>query len=101
MVITIFRSRLREEGSQEFHERADRMLSIAESMPGFLSYKVFLAEDGERCSIIEFASHEELEAWRKHPEHAESQRVGRERYYEEYTLQVADPVRESRFARDA
>lgn len=99
MVVAIFRSRIRSEAAQEFHARADRMMSLAEAMPGFLSYKVFVAEDGERCSIIEFASHPELEAWRDLAEHRAAQETGRERYYEEYSLQVVDPVRESRFQR--
>lgn len=99
MVITIFRSRLREEGQEEFQELADRMLKLAESMPGFLSYKVYRSEDGERCSIIEFESHEQLRAWRNQVEHRRAQQAGRERYYQAYTLHVAEPVRESRFER--
>ncbi len=99
MVITIFRSRLRREHESEFHELADRMLELAESMPGFRSYKVFSAADGERCSIIEFDSHEHLRAWREHPEHRKAQGLGRERYYQHYTLQVTEPVRASRFER--
>ena len=100
MVITIFRSRLRSDNAEEFHALADEMMKLAEAMPGFLSYKVYTAEDGERCSIVEFASHEQLLAWRELAEHREAQRIGRERYYEEYTLYVTDPVRESRFRRE-
>jgi heme-degrading monooxygenase HmoA len=75
------------------------MLELAESMPGFISYKVYLSEDGERVSIIEFESAEHLRAWREHPEHREAQKIGRERFYESYTLHVAEPTRESRFER--
>jgi len=97
--MAVFRSRLRDEGSAEFQELADRMLETARSMPGFLSYKVYLSEDGERCSIIEFDSHEHLRGWREHPEHLTAQRLGRERYYQEYSLHVAEPERESLFTR--
>ncbi|MCG8589051.1 MAG: antibiotic biosynthesis monooxygenase [Proteobacteria bacterium] len=99
MVITVFRSRIRAENAPEFYELAAQLKKRAEAMPGFLSYKVFTGEDGERCSIVEFESHEELLAWRNLPEHREAQQVGRERYYEEYTLHVTQPVRESRFKR--
>ncbi len=99
MVIVVFRSRLRPGHEAEFHALADEMLKLAKSMPGFLSYKFFVSEDEERCSIIEFDSHENLRAWREHPEHRAAQQKGRESYYVEYTLQVADPVRESRFER--
>ena len=99
MVVTVFRSRLRAEHADEFQRVADRMAEIARSMPGFISYKVFAAADGERCSIIEFESPELLQAWREQPEHREAQRLGRERFYEEYTLWVGEPARESRFKR--
>lgn len=75
------------------------MMNLAEAMPGFISYKVYTSEDGERCSIVEFESHEQLLAWRNLPEHRNAQQIGRERYYEEYTLHVADPIRRSHFKR--
>ena len=101
MVMAIFRSRLRPQNETEFQALAERMLERARSMPGFLSYKVYLADDGERCSVIEFDTAENLRAWREHPEHREAQRAGRERYYEEYSLHVGEPTRESRFRRPA
>jgi heme-degrading monooxygenase HmoA len=97
MVVVIFRSRLRSEFAEEFQELADEMLSLARGMPGFLSYTSFLSSDQERCSVIEFESHEHLRAWREHPRHAAAQSAGRERYYTEYSLQVCEPVRNSRF----
>lgn len=99
MVLTVFRSRLRSEHAVEFQRLADRMLQIARSMPGFISYKVYADAEGERCSIIEFESPELLQAWREHPEHREAQRLGRERFYDEYTLQIGELARESRFKR--
>jgi heme-degrading monooxygenase HmoA len=99
MVLIVFRSRLLAEQADEFHGLAERMLELAQQMPGFLSYRTYLSNDGERASLIEFESAEHLDAWRTHPEHAEAMRLGRERYYSEYTLLVADPVRESRFER--
>jgi heme-degrading monooxygenase HmoA len=99
MVIAVFRSRLRSEHASEFLELAARMRELAEAMPGFRSYRVYQADDGERCSVIEFESHEALRAWREHPEHRAAQRLGRERFYAEYRLHVAEPARESHFER--
>jgi heme-degrading monooxygenase HmoA len=100
MVITVFRSRLEPDHADEFQALADEMLALAKAMPGFISYKSFRAEDGERCSIIEFDSREHLRAWREHPDHRKAQARGRERYYAEYSLYVAEPERESHFRRD-
>ena len=39
-------------------------------------------------SIVEFASEETHNAWRGHPEHREAQRLGREKFYSEFSIQV-------------
>jgi heme-degrading monooxygenase HmoA len=99
MVLVVFRSRLLPEHADEFHALAERMLELAREMPGFVSYRTYRSEDGERASLIEFESAEHLRAWRTHPEHAAAMRRGRERFYSEYHLQVTDPLRESHFER--
>jgi heme-degrading monooxygenase HmoA len=99
MMVVVFRSRIRPENAVEFNALADQLMPMAESMPGFVSYKVFVADDGERCSIIEFETAGELLAWRELAEHRQAQALGRERYYESYSLQVAEVDRESRFDR--
>ena len=98
MALVVFRSRIRPEGAEAFQKLADELLALARSMPGFVSYKRYLHEDGERCSIIEFETPQQLLAWREHPVHREAQRMGRERFYQRYTLHVfEEPSRESRF----
>ena len=68
-VVTVFRSRLRPESAHEYHETADRILDLARTMPGFVDFKSFEAADGERVSIVTFASRQTHQAWRDHPEH--------------------------------
>ena len=101
MVIAIFRSTLRDEHDAEFQDLAQEMMELATGMPGFRSYKVFVADDGERCSLIEFESQEAMLAWRNQPAHRAAQERGRNDFYESYELQVVEPLRESRFRRDA
>lgn len=100
MVITVFRSRLRPDHAEKFHLLADRMLTLARAMPGFASYKSFASEDGERCSIIEFGSREHLRAWRELPERRQAQQPGRERFYAEYFLYVAEPEHQAHFSHE-
>lgn len=97
MTVVVFRSRIRPEHAEEFQRLADRMLELCQTMPGFISYKVYRNDDGERVSIHEWETAEHLRAWREHPEHRKAQQLGRERYYAEYTSYVADTPRESRF----
>jgi heme-degrading monooxygenase HmoA len=84
----------------EEEERSARMHQIVRRMPGFISYKAYTADDGERVVVVRFESHEALAAWRSHPEHREAQQRGREAYYEKYWVQVCQTVREYSFTRD-
>lgn len=97
MVIIVFRSRIREGVEQELAQVGQRMYELASSMPGFISYKDFVAEDGENVSIVEFESIETLAAWREHPEHKVAQQRGREAFFAEYHIQVCTPVRDYAF----
>lgn len=99
MIVAVFRSRVRAEHLQEYLERGEAMERLARSMPGFVSVKDFVAEDGEAVSIHEWESAEQLAAWREHPEHKRTQQLGREKFYDEYTLYVCDRPRQSRFRR--
>jgi heme-degrading monooxygenase HmoA len=101
MVVVLFYSRLRDDAGPDYGPMAGRMLELARAMPGFRSFKSFAAPDGERLSVIEFESEETLRAWREHPEHREAQRRGRVDFYSEYRLQSCQPLRESRFQKEA
>ncbi len=94
MIVTIFRSRLEPAHTEAYREMAARMRSLAKAMPGFVSFKTFSAEDGERVSIIEFESEEALHAWREHPEHRKAQALGRNSFYSEYQIQVCSILRQ-------
>lgn len=99
--VIVFRNRVRSGLQPAFDQRAAGIYELAERMPGFSSSKDFVAEDGERLSVIEFENAETLRAWREQPDHAKAQAEGRDRWFSEYTLQVCDLVRESRFAAPA
>lgn len=93
MLVTIFRSRLRPEHEKEYHEWGEKTEAIARSMQGFVSFKTFFARDGERVSIVEFEDAAAHEAWRNHPVHKEAQRLGREKFYSEFKIQVCESPR--------
>ena len=97
MVVALFRSRLRSDQNEEYREVAARMLKLAQAMPGFIDFKAFAADDGERISVVEFESLGTLEAWRDHAEHLIAQRAGRDRFYSEYRLQVLETIRDYAF----
>lgn len=97
MILTVFRSRLKPEAQPEYGEWAARMSALARQMPGYRSHKVFIAEDGERVTIVEFESEEAHRAWSAHPEHGQAKSKGRRDFYLEYKIQVCSVLRESGF----
>jgi len=98
MIVIVFRTRLKPDANLEIlGQLGQRMYEIASSMPGYISYKDFAAEDGESVSVVEFESLDTLKAWREHPEHKVVQQRGRDEFFAEYRVQVCTPVRDYRF----
>lgn len=99
MVVVLFRTRLRDDAGADYGPVAERMLELAQTMPGFVSFRHYGAADGERISVVEFDSAETALAWRNHPEHREAQERGRTDFYSWYRLQVCEQLRERVFER--
>ena len=91
----MFRSRLADGAYDAGYEaRADEMLRKAQSMPGFVEFKSYAAEDGERVSVIQFATRADHDAWARDVEHRTAQAQGRTDFYSEYRITVAEVVGE-------
>jgi heme-degrading monooxygenase HmoA len=97
MVVTVFRSRLKPDAQEEYGRWAARMSELARRMPGYVSHKGFVAEDGERVTIVEFDSEAHHRAWATHAEHVAAKKKGRESFYTEYRIQVCTVQRDSAF----
>lgn len=98
MILTIFRSRINEEAQDEYKSLSPQILAIAKTMPGFISHKTYVAEDGERLSIVAFEDEQSQRDWALNAEHISAKEQGRARFYTEYVVQICNVVRESRFS---
>lgn len=87
-VVTVFRNRLRPEGARAYAADLAEVLALARSMPGFVESKLFVAEDGERATVVTFDDPESHRAWREHPGHRAAMRRGAQQYYQEYSIAV-------------
>ena len=99
MVVVVFRSRLSSEAGDDYAQMAAEMLATAKEMPGFVEFKSFKADDGERVSLVYWQDHETMAAWRNHPRHRIAQNSGRSKWYASFRLEVADIVRTTEFER--
>lgn len=97
MIVTIFRSRLNPETKEEYLQWAARMSELAKTIPGYVSHKGFIAEDGEKVTIVEFETEEGMRIWATHPEHVAAKKKGRKEFFTEYKVQVCSITRETSF----
>ena len=94
MIVAVFRSRLNPGVEEEYGPMARRMSELARAIPGHISHKGFVAEDGERVTIVEFESEEAMHEWRIHPEHAKAKRRGIESFFSDYKFQICSVIRD-------
>jgi heme-degrading monooxygenase HmoA len=101
MLVVLFRSRLTEAAGADYDAMNDELEETARNAPGFVAMKSYAADDGERLTIVRWNDAETLKQWREYARHREAQRIGRERWYQWYQIEVAELVRDSQFSRKA
>lgn len=94
MYVVIFRARVRSFDADYFATAA-RMRELALNHFGCTEF-FSLTEGAEEVALSYWPTEERIKAWRSAPEHLEAQRLGRERWYETYSVQVAQVTREYR-----
>ena len=102
MYLVVFRNRKRTDIDNAVYDaEAARIEDLAAQQPGYLSFKSYVADDGEGVAISEWEDEASARAWGRLAEHRTAQANGRTRYYAEYTLFGCDDPRTHRFtARD-
>ncbi|MDE2435708.1 MAG: antibiotic biosynthesis monooxygenase [Sphingomonadales bacterium] len=100
MFLVLFRNRKRSDiDDAAYQADAAAMEALARAQPGFVSFKSYVADDGEVVALSEWADAEAARAWGSHPDHARVQARGRAAYYADYTLYTSDNPRTHRFER--
>lgn len=99
-LMTVFRSRRREESESTYRRLSEELQAAARSVPGFVDFKSFVAEDGEQVSLVTFANLEAHQVWRNDPRHRKAMKVGREEFYSQYSVQVGECTHVSQWRRD-
>lgn len=91
MVVVIFRARVRML-DEDYGPVARRMRELALGEFGCTEFHS-VAEGRDEVSLSYWPSEENIRAWKAHPEHVLAQQGGRERWYESWTVQVAEITR--------
>ena len=103
MIYTLFFSKMRDLSPaemDEYHERLGALKELAGAdHPGFAGMKTYVAEDGDRLTVVRFRDAQSQQLWRRVPEHREAQGRGRTHYYERFQIVVCEEVRSHEFER--
>ncbi|MEM6298786.1 MAG: antibiotic biosynthesis monooxygenase [Bacteroidota bacterium] len=91
----IFTSKRTDSEAGEYNQMANRMVELAKRQKGFLGMESARSELGITVSYWE--SLEAIATWKQHVEHQVAQKLGRERWYENFVVRIAKVEREYRF----
>ena len=95
---TIFTTQL--SGDLEgYDETSDRMAELVGGYDGYLGMHSARGLDGFGITVCYWRSEEDIAAWRADLDHREAQDEGRDRFYSEYTVEVARVDRTIEFQR--
>jgi heme-degrading monooxygenase HmoA len=88
--IVIFRSTRSLGHDDSYAEWAARTELAVAGVPGYVSHFGFRdASSGEGVTVAYFSSEEAVVAWRDHPDHVRARELGRELFYDDYSLEIA------------
>lgn len=74
-------------------QAAEAMVALAAAQPGYLGMDSVRDSDGLGITVSYWASDADAKAWRDRGEHALIRDAGRDRWYSEYSLHVAETTR--------
>ncbi|MGD8569913.1 MAG: antibiotic biosynthesis monooxygenase [Gammaproteobacteria bacterium] len=94
MYAVIFRALLNSVDDAYF-ETAARLRQLATDNYGCIEFTA-VTEGTQEIAISYWASLEQIKAWKQDPEHHEAQKLGRERWYKQYQVQIVKVEKEYR-----
>ena len=95
---TIFTTRMTSD-LDGYDEMADHMAELVSARKGFLGMQSARGDDGLGITVCYWQTEEDITAWRTDLEHQKAQDGGRDRWYAQYTVEVARVDRTIEFRR--
>lgn len=85
----IITTQLRGEEDSDYRAMATRMTDLGTRWPGYLGRQSMTDAQGRDLSVLYYRDEESIRAWKSDLEHLEAQRLGKQRWYQNYTVEVA------------
>lgn len=98
-VAVIFTNTRTGEDDEGYFEMAARMEELALSQDGYLGVENARAADGLSITLSYWRDEEAVLAWKRDVEHLAAQKMGREKWYDAFSLRIATVTRAYGFER--
>lgn len=72
-----------------YDETADRMMELAQTMPGFLGVESTRDETGLGITVSYWQDRDSISNWKANDEHTAARKSGNEKWYDHYELRIA------------
>ncbi|ESS71445.1 hypothetical protein MGMO_103c00120 [Methyloglobulus morosus KoM1] len=92
MFVVIFRAKVRSVDS-EYSKVAARLRELAMGQFGCVDFQA-ITEGNNEIALSYWPNEASILEWKSHSEHVLAQQLGRERWYESYSVQVAEIIHE-------
>jgi heme-degrading monooxygenase HmoA len=79
----------RTDGDRGYGQMADRMVSLAAQMPGFLGVESVRDANGFGITVSYWESEDAIRQWKAQSEHQAAQAAGKKVWYADYLIRVA------------
>jgi len=95
MILVLFEVVVKKEGMRDYLALAAGLKELLANAEGFIRSERFssLSQEGTLLSLSVWENEQAVDVWRNMVEHRMSQRQGREKLFESYTITVASTLR--------
>lgn len=84
-----------EEGHKEYAITTNKMIELAKKVDGFLGIESAREKIG--ITVSYWRDLDSIQKWRMHSEHQMAKKMGKEKWYQSYTLRIAKVEKQSIF----
>jgi len=98
--VVIFTNQHKAPDDLAYETTGAEMEALAATMPGYLGFESARNEDGFGFAISYWDTEEAIVNWKKQADHLVAQKRGREEWYSDYTVRIAQVERAYTMARD-
>ena len=85
----IFVNQRTEQDGEGYGDMADKMVELAQQQTGYLGMESVRDTGGKGITVSYWQDMDAIKAWKNDIQHQEARKLGKDKWYEDYQLQIA------------